>query len=260
MSKQTIAVGQTMTLTELPKSLQLINESNSISLPINWSINPQDIQDASTLALKGKSIVGIADKESNDAGGAVVRDMRVYCKSVEIMRAVETKPLLEAQRLVKFLVDTHLAPLYAEITRIEKMGTAFLEAENHRVEAEIRKQREEFEAAQRRQFELDDAVRKAAKSGGRLAQFEANKKLEAAKEVTAAIIAAPEPEAVRARGQSIKQVLKWEVTDLMLLVKHNPQLCSIEPKASAINSTCNPALPIPGLKLWYENKSTFSTR
>lgn len=231
-----------------------------IKLPVKWSINQQAIQDASTLALKAGGVVAIADKDSNDAGGAVVRDMRVYCKSVEAMRVSETKPLLDAQKFVKSLVDSHLAPLYAEITRIEKMGTAFLEAEEHRVLAEQKKQREEFEAAQRRQFELDDAARKAAESGGRLAQFEANKRLEAAKEVTAAIIAAPEPEAVRARGQSLKQIMKWEVTDLNLLVKHNPQLCKIEPKASAINSTCHPNMTIPGLRCWFENESKFTTR
>jgi len=240
------------------ESPALINEP--ISLPVDWSINKRAVKDAAELALKAGGVVAIADKESNDAAGLVVRDLRVYCKAVEAMRVAETKPLLEAQRLVKFLVDSHLAPLLAEIKRIEKMGTAFLEAEEHRVLAEQKKQREEFEAAQRRQFELDDAARKAAESGGRLAQFEANKKLEAAKEVTAAIIAAPEPEAIRARGQSIKQVLKYEVTDIYALVKARPDLCKIEEKASAINATCHPNMQIPGLKLWYENKSTFSTR
>lgn len=245
---------------ESSAELSLINEEIGYLPPANYSITEQAKQDADLLALKSAEIVAIVDKDSNAAGGIVVREMRTYCKSVESMRTALTRPLLEGQRLLKSLADEHTAPLLAEIKRIEKMGTAFLEAENNRVLAEQKKQREEFEAAQREQFRLADIARKAAEEGGRLAQFEAKRNLEFAKAETAAIIATPEPEAVRARGQSLKQVLKYEVTDIYALVKARPDLCKIEEKASAINATCHPNMKIDGLRLWFENKSVYSVR
>ena len=102
--------------------------------------------------------------------------------------------------------------------------------------------------------------RKAAEQGSITQQMIANRKLEAAKANVQAVIAAPEPVMEKAKGQTTKQVLRYEVTDILALVKARPDLCKIEAKASAINSTCHPNLPIPGLKLWFENVSTYTTR
>jgi len=205
-------------------------------------------------------IKSIATADENSMAGQTVVEMRKHVKAIEEMRTTRTRPLLDAQKLLKGFYDSHSENLVNEINRLQRLGTAFVEAENRRVEAEEKKRREEFESAQRAQFALDDAARKAVESGSITQQMIANRKLESAQATTQAIINAPEPEVNRAKGQTMKQVLCYEVTDLMELVKHNPQLCKIEPKASAIKSTCHPNLPVPGLRLWFENQSTYTTR
>jgi polyribonucleotide nucleotidyltransferase len=165
--------------------------------------------------------------------------------------------LLDAQKLLKGFYDSHSENLMSEIVRLQRLGTAFVESEQRRVAAEEQKRKDEYEAKLKAELDAIAAVRKAATPAQEMI---ANRKLEVAKAATTEIINAPEPVMEKAKGQTMKQVLKWEVTDLMELVKHNPQLCKIEPKASAINSTCHPNLKIPGLRCWFENVSTYTTR
>ena len=206
------------------------------------------------------AIKSVTTAEQNQCAGECVVEMRKHVKAIEEMRVTRTRPLLDAQKLLKGFYDSHSENLLAEIGRLQRLGTAFIESENRRVEAEEKKRREEFEAAQRAQFALDDAARKAAESGSITQQMLANRKLEAAKVSVQAVINAPEPVMEKAKGQTTKQVLKFEVLDILALVKARPDLCKIEAKASAINSTCHPNLPIAGLKLWFENVSTYTTR
>ncbi len=236
----------------LPEIKILINQADL--LPVESSAERDSLINE---AVRIKSISNVLDNSS--AAKSVVL-MRKHVKTIESMRVERTRPLLDAQKILKAFYDSHTETLQSEINRLQRLGTAYIEAENKRVEAEEKKRREDFEAAQRAQFALDDAARKAAESGSTVNQMLANRKLETAKANVQAIIATPEPEMKKAKGQQFKQVLKWEVTDLMLLVKHNPQLCKIEPSASAIKSTCGPNLQIPGLRCWYENEAIYTTR
>lgn len=72
-----------------------------------------------------------------------------------------------------------------------------------------------------------------------------------------AIIDEPQP---KARGQRNHETLRWEVTDIDALYRARPDLCRLEPKASAIQALCVPEMPPPGLKLWWEKKTIFTTR
>jgi len=240
------------TIQKLPEIKIVINAEDLI---------PADmVQEREQYLLCAGGIKSITTADENSMAGQTVVEMRMHVKAIEEMRTTRTRPLLDAQKLLKGFYDSHSENLNAEIIRLQKLGTAFIESENRRVEAEEKKRREEFEAAQRAQFALDDAARKAAEQGSIAQQMIANRKLAQAQAATQAVINQPEPTMEKAKGQTMKQVLKWEVTDLMELVKHNPQLCKIEPKASAINSTCHPNLKIPGLRCWFENVSTYTTR
>lgn len=212
------------------------------------------------LELRSKSITRIVTNEDNAAAGRDVVDMRKHVKEIESLRKQITTPLDDAKKIIKDFCDNHSSELNNEIIRLQKMATAFLESEQRRIAAEEQKRQDEFREAQRKQFELDEAARKAAESGNKFAEMMAQRQLETAKNQVQEIIAAPTPTMEKAKGQTMKRVLKFEVTDIFALVKARPDLCKIEAKASAINSSCHPDHPVPGLRLYWENQSVFTTR
>ena len=61
------------------------------------------------------------------------------------------------------------------------------------------------------------------------------------------------PTIIKADGEVIKKVWKFEVEDLRLLVKSRPELCRIEANASEINKEIRLGKrQIPGLRIWEE--------
>jgi len=240
------------TIQNLPEIKIVINAADLIPAQLEL--------DRNELIQNADAIKTVTSSDDNQVAGECVVGMRKHVKATTASRLAITRRFDDAKKLVMDFFEKHNAPLDAEIIRIQNLGKNYLEMENRRVAEEEEKRRKEFEAAQQAQFALDEAARKAAEYGSLTQQMIANRKLESAKITVQEIINEPEPVAIKAKGQTMKQVLKWEVTDLMELVKHNPQLCKIEPKASAINSTCHPNLNIPGLRCWFENQSTYTTR
>ena len=175
--------------------------------------------------------------------GLSVTSMRNHVKDLTAERMNRTKILDDAKKLIMNFFSDHISPIETEIERLKKLGNNFAESERIRVAEEEAERQRKFEEAQQAQFNAVSPVQ----------EMIARRKVET-------IIATPEPEVNRAKGKTTKQVLKWEVTDLMELVKYNPQLCKIEPKPSAINATCHPNLPVPGLNLWFETESNYTTR
>ena len=242
--------------------MKLIKEQ--INLPVQYSADAEAEELRNALVLKSRKVTAITKASENAEAGLAVRNIRTHLKGVEAARVELTKPLLDAQRLLKSLADDHSAPLRDEVTRVERLATNFMEAEQRRVAAEEAARQKAFQEAQAKQFAAEDAARKAAAKMTTDAGLAKAEKLEA-KAVAAAdavqtIIAAPAPEVQRAKGQTMKQVLKYEVEDIRKVYAARPELCTIEIKPSAVLSTCNPELPVPGLKLWYENKATFASR
>lgn len=208
--------------------LNLITQN--ISLPDRFSITPESENNRNSLIQDALKITTIATAEDNSKARDVCVELRKFAKDAEAVRVELNKPLLSAQRLLKSIVDDHLSPVEVEISRLERLATAFVVAERDRAAAD------------------------------------AQARLELAREASEAdfqsLMAEPIQEAARARGQQLKQVLRWEVTDIDALYKSRPDLCRIEPKASAIQASCVPGMPnLPfGLRLWWEDKATFTTR
>lgn len=195
------------------------------------------------LALLASDIKTVSMAADNALAGQVVVQMRKHVKAIEEMRLTRTRPLLDAQKLLKSFYDNHSEKLNSEIVRLQRLGTNFIESENRRVSEEKKERQSKFQEAQTAQFSAANPVQ----------EMISRRKVQN-------IIAEPEPEANRAKGQTMKQVLRYEVIDILELVKARPDLCKIEAKASAINAVCNPNLPVPGLKLWFENVGTYTTR
>ena len=181
------------------------------------------------LAIEARCITSIATAGENDTARNIAVEIRTHVKEVEAARVSLTKPLLDGQRMLKKLADDHVAPLEAELQRLQRLATVFLVEEEARVAAEM--------AAR-----LELAAEAVSDSDFAIISNEAL------------------PVEARAQGQTLRKVLKYEVLDIHAIYRARPELCNLTIKASAVNSTCVPELPVPGLRLWFETASTFSTR
>lgn len=181
------------------------------------------------LAQSALAITKITCADENNLARNIAVEIRNHLKEVESTRTQLTKPLLDAQRMLKRLTDDHILPLTLQLGRIETLATGFAMTEKARADAEAKAR---FDLASEAKTDAD---------------FQA-------------VMAEPIVEASRAQGQQLRQVLKWEVTDINALYQARPDLCRIEPKASAIQASCVPELPTPGLRCWWEKKATFTTR
>lgn len=241
--------------------MKLIKES--FTLPQVFSPPSDVVKKRTELISVSQKIKTVTNAALQDSAVQAARDIRTWIKEVETARTALTKPLLETQRLIKSLADEHCAPLIEEQKRVERLVTGFQEQEVARVAREEASRQEAFDKAQREKLEAEDGARTAAeraRSGGTKFQINiAEKKLEEAEAAGVNlqnIIAAPLAEIQKSSGAATRKILKWEVTDINALAKARPDLCRIEAKASAIQSTCVPEMPVPGLKLWWENKTS----
>lgn len=235
-----------------------------ILLPATLSVDGEIEQVRNELAQQASTITQITSGEENITAGAIARSIRLHLKEVEASRVEFTKPLLDLQRLAKASVDTHIQPIQAELARLELMGTNFMLAEKRRVAAEEQARHQAYQKAEAERRELEAkaqaAAARAKTEAGEDIAVRAVEKANAAVQKVQDIIAAPLPSMQRSKGQSVRQVLGWEVTDIKALAAARPDLVRMEPNAAGIKSTCVPELPVPGLRLWWEDKATFTTR
>ncbi len=238
--------------------MNLIRET--ITLPTLYSV-PADSETArNELLSRARENTTITTSAEQNSAVECARHIRAALKDVEDTRTTLKKPLLDAGRQVDALAKDFVAPLTSELNRIERLVTNFQQAEQRRVAEEEAKRRAEIERLERERVAREVAARKAAEAITNEAELAAAIKVEeearAAAEQQQAVIRAPLPEAAMAGGTSTRKVMRWEVTDLRALYAARPELCTIEAKASAINATCVPEMPVPGLKMWWEDKTT----
>lgn len=207
--------------------MQLLKQT--IALPELLGVTEDAEQHREDLIVAGQAITSITNAIDNNTAREATVAMRAWVKDVKAMGLAIRRPIDAVTAQVKRLEDDHLAPITSEINRLERLATAFLEAEQARVAAEMKAR---LELAAEAKTDEDFATI-------------SNEAL---------------PVMDKARGQTMRQKLCYEVTDIMALVKARPDLCKIEAKASAINSTCIPEVPVPGLRLWWENQSTYTSR
>ena len=244
--------------------MQLI--TTQVILPQSLSIDGEIEQVRNELALQAISIKQIISADQNNEAAAIARSIRLHLKECETSRVEFTKPLLDLQRIAKAVVDTHIQPLKDELARLEGLGTNWMLAERRRVAAEEQQRQESYHKAEAARLEAERkaqaATARAKTEAGEDLAVKAVDKANAAAIKVQEIIAAPMPSTQRAKGQSVKQELCWEVTDIHALAAARPDLVRMEPNAAGIKSTCVPNMPNlpPGLRLWWEDKATFTTK
>lgn len=203
--------------------------TQAITLPDRYTIPGETENDRNSLVQSALAITAIGTPEENNLARNVGVELRQYCKDAETVRVALTKPLLAGQRDLKATIDDHLAPVKSELDRLERLASVYLVEQEARIAAE---QKARLDLAGEAKTESD---------------FQS-------------VMAEPIAEADRARGQSMRAVMKWEITDLVALYHAKPLCVKLEPRPSMIQELCVPEMPTPGIRCWYENKATFSTR
>ena len=246
--------------------MNLIQQPIAVSPLIQYDLASQQMRDL--MVQKAQLIQTIIKAEDNILAAGMAKEIRQHTKAVEAKRVELTTPLLEAQRLIKAIADNHTAPLKMELGRIENLATDFAVKERDRVVAEENAKRAEFDRLDKIRLQAEFDAKKLANEAmavsGTFEQMDnaviAEKKAFEAIAAVQSVIAAPAPVVNRVSGQQFKKELKFEVLDILEVFKARPELCSLEIKPSAVKATCVPEMPVPGLKLWWENKTIFTSR
>jgi hypothetical protein len=233
-------------------------------LPIQLQLNPELEEQRNGLALESRGVTIINTPELNDKAAISARSIRQFLKQVEGDRKDFTKPLADLAAISKAIVDELLQPLKDELARLEGLGTGWVLAERQRVEREEKQRQEDYQKAEQARQEAErkaqNATARAKTEAGEDLAVKAVDKANLATMKVQEVIHRPVAAVARSKGQSVKQVLKWELVDKAAAFAARPELFSVEIKPSAVQSTCVPEMPVPGLKLWWEDKVSFTTR
>lgn len=254
--------------------LMLIREA--ISLPPIFSITGEALEQRNALIVSADKVQCVTSPEQSELCVGCARDIQTYLVEVEKTRKELTAPLLNAQRALKAAADEHLAPLAEQRDRLNNLAGAWAEAERVRVQAEERARAAEIARleqirveAERKALEAQKALSNAPgqaddEEAYREAQ-EALKQAQIASSASQQAITAPLPAPQKASGARTQKKLMYEVTDINALYKARPELCKVEERPSAIQAVCfppesssvaNPDTSVPGLKLWWENRTS----
>lgn len=228
--------------------MKLLKEK--IKVPATYSLTKESVEVQTSLLGQAMEIKAVGNSTMQQIAVNAGQAIRKHLNAVEKVRKEVIAPLLEAQRLVNKLAKDHSEPIKAELDRIERLVTGFQQAEAERVRQE--------EAARAEELRRLEAATKAPVSGDdtmqEIAAYQAEREMQA-------VIEAPLPEVQKAKGAATKQVLRWRCTDINKLYAARPDLCFPPiPKASAINSSCVPESPVPGLEMHWELDTTIRSR
>lgn len=249
------------------KLIKFFKESLKLPTLLGVTAEAEEQRNEISLALIGVKKVTTATEQTQAV--TVARDCQTYIKSVKDRGLEFRRPINDFVSLVKKTEDDHLAPLLVEQDRIKRLCADFQAKEARRVAKEEEERRQASLKAEAERQALEEKARQAAIKAAATGKAADEKKAaaiqaaaEAAEQAAQNQLRTPMPEKAKDAGMHVKPVLKWEVTDINALVAARPDLCNIEPKASAINACCVPEMPNkpPGLKLWWESQTIFTKR
>lgn len=220
-----------------------------LALAENWcSMSPAAAEQKET-ALADSALIGkVTTKAENDVAGRALAMLQQLSRDLENERKKMTDPYVEAQRMVKRMVDTFRDEIDREAARVAELMKGFAREEQRRIREEQEAQQRELERIERERLE---ALRKTQ------TDQEAQAVMEHADQQ--ARIAAKPVEITRARGQSNRK--KWRITQIndFLLVKSRPDLVRrIEWDMAEIKRILDEGGKLPGVTA--EEDMTISVR
>lgn len=191
-------------------------------------------------ALSAAALIGrvVNAAEQEDAVSAQLELKRVSAL-FESARLQVTKPLLEAQRSIKSLVDDHREELNKDLIRISRLVGDFQALE-------IAKQRA-AEAA--KMAELNSIEREREQQLASANTHEEREAIQAVAMMKVAEANIPvEPPVARSKNQVIRYDWEITVTDIHLLFRSHPQCVKIEPRFSELRILLDSGVTPQGVK------------
>ena len=232
--------------------------------PADLTCNPEPeaLAERDALLAHANTIQSVQSREDNEQVALIGSNLQRMLKGVESTRKDLTAPYLAAQKLIKATADTFCEPLTKALDRLGRLASAFRVEQERKAEEERHKRAEDIARLQEQVRKANEDARKKAEAGDLVGSLMADIVATSISAATTAAIAAPEPEAAKTTGQRFQdRVLGWECTDPVALWNARPDLMNPPtPKASAIKSSCAPERPVPGLRLWWESRTTFKSR
>lgn len=237
--------------------MQLITQQ--LTVP-ELTVSPEAEQKRNELAMVAAGFTQVTNEVEQNSAVEAARDCKSYCKEIEEARLGLTRPLDATKAQIMAIERDHLDPLRNELARVESLVTEFQLAEYRRVQAEEAARHKAYELAEQNRIEADNKARaaldRARTEKGMAVAIEAENAALAAEQRVLAIIREPLPEVIKAKGVATRQELMFEVIDIKAVYAARPELCKLEISPAAVKSTCVPEMPVPGLKLWFEHKSS----
>jgi hypothetical protein len=256
------------------------------------SVSTDAVTERTDLLAAATDVTSVADEFSHNCSVEVQRNIKKVLSDVEKARTDIKAPVLELGRKIDALAKDFCAPLVAEAARLNQIDTAYvveqrkkadeaertrraelakIEAEKVRLAAEEARRKEAArlaelkakEAVEAEQVAFDKQERDAANDAKAKAELdritqenaatEAKRKLAEleAQRISTANATVKRP--VKTDGQNVKEVWKFEVTDLKKLALDNWDLVRVEPNTAAINRNLAQGMrACPGLRIYSE--------
>lgn len=228
---------------------------------VTITTEPAALAKRNELVESARAITRVSTADDNANAAATGSALRKMLNDVRAAGKELRTPYRQAADDIKKHEDQFCKPIAEQLDRVERLQVGYVTeqerlAEQDRIirEHEIYRLAEEEARAKR-------AAEQAGQTGNLAASMVAELRAEAASTAIQTAIAAPEPEREKVAGQAFtKKRLCFEVLDIHQVYAARPDLCNVTVKASAVLAVCDPAMPVPGLKLWWESKVTNRSR
>jgi hypothetical protein len=237
------------------KTMKLIKET--LSLPARYTVNADATKARDALVEVAQAVREILDASEQSLAASIGGELQREIKAVAAARLELAKPLNEAAKRLIELEKAHCEPLIAEKERLGRLVTAYQIEDRRRVEVEEQARRDALQRLESERRAALDLSQQAQGGSDAVADVQAQQRAFEAQEAAHEIMRAPSPVTVKGKGAVTKQKLCFRVLDIHALYQARPDLCRIEHNPSAIHAVCDPSRPIPGLQLWFEDKTSF---
>lgn len=220
--------------------MKAIVVQNLDSVPI--SIGAEFTLRAETILAEAKKVTAVTDAASQEIAVQTGSKIRALRNELEKARTEVKKPVLDIGRKIDDVAKKAAAPLTLELDRIEKTIRQYVLAEQEKAR-KLADFQAKMEAKKRARLEAEAA--QAAAAGNTAVAEELTEKAQAP--AAAPVVAAPP----KVEKMTVRNVWKYEVTDLKALHAARPTLTKLEPSPSAIAAEIAAGMrECPGLRIW----------
>lgn len=256
-----------------------MNESTTLSIAVrNHDKTSIEIEPTATTAkesalMDAESIFCVQCADDQIQATKAIQKINALLKQVEASRKLCKSELEKPIKALDTLAKEFSASLIEVRDRLAGWINSY-QIEQQRIAAAAEKERQEklrreMAEAERIRREAEEAKRKAERAetefAGKDAEEQARREAEAKRQElarqqqalanTQTTRTATPP---KAAGMVVKEVIRFDVTDIHALYAHNPKFVRMEPNAIEINSALrNGMSECPGLKIWKETKTEF---